>query len=205
MNRSRTAEISSSRRDGFPRGTRTPHPTSRRALAFALLIVCCLSAPARAQSKPTASRAGDLQFGGGFTFGSSTYNFNKLSLTGGTAYATFDKRDHWGFEATFHQVKPSSDPTIYERTYEVGPRFYLTRGRLAPYGKILVGRGVYNFSGSIANVAYNLYTFGGGADFALTPTLNLRADYEYQNWTGFPLQTLHPSLLTIGAAYHFRK
>jgi hypothetical protein len=56
-----------------------------------------------------------------------------------------------------------------------------------------------------ANIAYNLYIFGGGTDFALTPTLNLRADYEFQNWTGFPIATLHPSLVTIGMAYHFRK
>ncbi len=176
-----------------------------RLRAFALLVACFLSAAARAQSMPTASRPGDIQFGGGFALGNSTYNFNKLSLTGGSAYATFDKRYHWGFEAGFHQVKPSSDPTIYERTYELGPRFYLTRGRLAPYGKVLIGRGVYNFSGNIANIAYNLYTVGGGADFALTPTINLRADYEFQNWLSFPIAPLHPSLFTIGAAFHFRK
>jgi opacity protein-like surface antigen len=176
----------------------------RQLRAFALLVACFLSAVARAQSMPTASRPGDIQFGGGFALGRSGYNFNKLSLTGGTAYATFDKREHWGFEAAFHQLKPSSDPTIYERTFEVGPRFYLTRGRLAPYAKVLVGRGVYNFSGNIANLAYTIYTFGGGADFSLTPTINLRADYEFQNWSGFPIATLHPSLFTIGAAYHFR-
>jgi opacity protein-like surface antigen len=176
----------------------------RQLRAFALLVACFLPAVARAQSMPTASRPGDIQFGGGFTLGRSGYNFNKISLTGGTAYATFDMREHWGFEAVFHQVKPSSDPTIYERTFEIGPRFFLTRGRLAPYGKVLIGRGVYNFSGSIANIAYNLYTFGGGADFTLTPTINLRADYEFQNWLNFPIATLHPSLFTIGAAYHFR-
>ena len=153
---------------------------------------------------PTASRPGDIQFGGGFALGNSGYNFNKLSLTGGTAYATFDKRDYWGFEAAFHQVKPSSDPTIYERSYEVGPRVFFHRGRLAPYGKVLIGRGVYNFPGNIANIAYNLYTVGGGADFSLTPTINLRADYELQNWLNFPLATLRPNLFTIGAAYHFR-
>jgi opacity protein-like surface antigen len=182
-----------------PRAIRT-----RQLRALALLIACCLPASARAQSMPTASRVGDIQFGGGFALGNSTYNFNKLSLTGGTAYATFDKRDYWGLEAAFHQVKPSTDPTIYERTYEVGPRVFFHRGRLAPYGKVLIGRGVYNFSGNIANLAYNLYTFGGGADFSLTPTINLRADYEFQNWLGFPIATLHPNLFTSGAAYHFR-
>ncbi len=176
----------------------------RRIRALTLLLAFCLSAAARAQSVPTASRPGDIQFGGGFALGNSGYNFNKLSLTGGAAYATFDKRDYWGFEAAFHQVKPSSDPTIYERSYEVGPRVFFHRGRLAPYGKVLIGRGVYNFPNSIANIAYNLYTVGGGADFSLTPTINLRADYELQNWLNFPLATLRPNLFTIGAAYHFR-
>jgi len=196
MSGPRTRENSSSHRNGFRRRL--------DALALALLLACCLSASARAQSVPTASRVGDLQFGGGFTLGNSTYNFNKLSLTGGTAYATFDKRDYWGFEADFRQVRPSTDATIYERTYEVGPRVFFHRGRLAPYGKVLIGRGVYNFSGNIANIAYNLYTVGGGADFSLTPTINLRADYELQNWLNFPLATLRPNLFTIGAAYHFR-
>jgi len=199
MNGSRTPETSSPRRDGLRR------LLASSRLAFAFLLACCLISAAPAQSTPTASRPGDLQFGGGFTFGNSDYNFNNVSLNGGAFYITFDKRTHWGYEADFRQVKPSSDPTVYERTYEVGPRFYLIRGRFAPYGKILYGRGVYNFSGNIANIAYNLYTYGGGTDFYLTPGLNLRADYEYQNWAGFPIATLHPSLITLGVAFHFRQ
>jgi len=204
MNGSRTPETSSPRQDRLPREIRRQHAASRRMPVLALLLACCLSAMARAQSAPTASRAGDLQLGGGFTFGSSGYNFNKISLTGGALYASFDRKNHWGYEVDFHQVRPS-DPTIYERTYEFGPRFYLNRGRFSPYAKVLFGRGVYNFSNNVANLAYNIYTFGGGTDFAFTPTLNLRVDYEFQNWSGFPIATLHPGLFTIGAAYHFRK
>ena len=174
-------------------------------LLFALLLTGSRFAPAHAQSTPTASRAGDLQFGGGFTFGNSDYNFNRVSLDGGAFYITFDKRSHWGYEGDFHQVKPASDSTVYERTNEVGPRFYLIKGRFAPYAKVLYGRGVYNFSGNVANIAYNIYTFGAGTDFYLTQGLNLRGDYEYQNWQSFPLSTLHPGLITIGVAFHFRQ
>jgi len=193
MNGPRTRETSSSRRT-----------LACRALALALLLAGCLSTGARAQALPTASRIGDLQIGAGFAFGSSSYNFNRTSLTGGAFYADFNNRAHWGYEADFRQVSPSSDSTVYQRSYEIGPRVFVHRGRLAPYGKLLIGRGVYNFSGNVANIAYNLYTIGGGADFSLTPTLNLRADYELQNWLGFPLATLHPNLFTIGVAYHFR-
>jgi len=180
------------------------HTCPLRAVAL-LVVVCGLSASARAQSLPTASRAGDLQIGGAFAFGHSDYNFDKLSLTGGAIYATFDKRTHWGIEANFRQTRPSSDSTVYERTYQIGPHLYLTRDRLAPYAKILIGRGVYNFSNSIANVAYNIYSVGGGADYALTRSFNLRADYEYQTWLNFPIADLHPGLVTIGLAYHFHQ
>jgi opacity protein-like surface antigen len=50
-----------------------------------------------------------------------------------------------------------------------------------------------------------MYTYGGGADFRATRSINVRADYEYQNWMGFPLATLHPSVVTIGVAYHFHE
>jgi len=152
---------------------------------------------------PTASRVGDLQLGGGFMFGSSTYNFNSSRLIGGAFYTSFDPRPHWGGEFSFRQTRPSSDSTVYERTYEIGPRAYFTYKSLLPYAKFMFGRGVYNFPNSVANVAYNIYTYGGGADFRVTRSLNVRGDYEYQNWAGFPLGTLHPSLLTIGVAYHF--
>jgi len=204
MNVSQTRETSSLRRQDGCRGSiRRLHAASR--LAFVLLLACCHICTAPAQSSPTASRAGDLQFGGGFTLGNSDYNFNNVSLNGGAFYITFDTRNHWGYEAGFRQVKPSSDASVYERTYEAGPRFYLTKGRFAPYAKVLYGRGDYNFSGNVANIAYNLYTFGGGTDFYLSPGLNLRADYEYQNWLGFPIATLHPGLITIGVAFHFRQ
>jgi hypothetical protein len=174
-----------------------------RAAVTAMAILSSAASPARAQSRPTASRVGDLQIGGGFVFARSGYNFAPITLIGGAGYATFDWHDHWGIEGAFHHARANMDTTVYERTYEVGPRIFLTRGAVSPYAKVLFGRGVYNFHDSFANVAYNLYSYGGGADFRVRPWLNVRTDYELQNWMGFPLGTLHPSVLTIGVAYHF--
>jgi len=176
--------------------------------AVSLLLsvgVCMAPRLAVAQSLPTASRLGDLQIGGGFVFAKSNYNSNPINLIGGAAYTTFAIRPHWGGEFDFRHVRSTSDSTVYERTYEIGPRIFLTRGRLIPYAKVMYGRGVYNFSNNIANIAYNIYTFGGGADYSITRSINLRADYEYQNWMSFPLGTLRPSVVTIGAAYHFHE
>lgn len=172
-------------------------------IAFIGVIALFTSGAVLGQSLPTASRTGDLQIGGGFEFASSHYNFAPITLIGGAGYFTFDWRNHWGVEGDFHHARSNEDNTVYERTYEVGPRIFLTRGAVTPYAKLLVGRGVYNFHDSVANVAYNLYTYGGGVDFRVARSLNVRADSELQNWLSFPLGTLHPSVVTIGVAYHF--
>jgi opacity protein-like surface antigen len=177
------------------------------AIFATVAIAAACSAPfaAYAQSEPTATRGGDLQLGVGFVFADSNFNSDPIHLVGGAFYTTFDKRPHWGGEFNFHQSESTSDSTVYERTYEIGPRIFLARGPLIPYAKVLYGRGVYNFSHNVANVAYNMYTFGGGADLRLSRSINLRADYEYQTWVGFPIQNLHPSVITIGVAYHFHE
>jgi hypothetical protein len=172
-------------------------------LAFAALG--CISLPARAQSEPTATRLGDLQLGGGFVFAKSDYNFTPINLLGGGFYATFDNRNHWGGEFNFRHSQSTLDSTVHETTYEIGPRIFLARGPSIPYAKVMYGRGIYNFSNGIANVAYNMYVFGGGIDIPVRRSLNVRADYEYQNWMSFPLGTLHPSVVTVGVAYHFHE
>jgi hypothetical protein len=185
-------------------------PTRFRFIALAtatLAITAALCAPlsARAQSTTTASRIGDLQLGGGFVFANSNYNFNPTHLIGGAFYTTFDMRNHWGGEGSFRHNVASSDSTVYERTYEIGPRIFLHRGALVPYAKVLYGRGVYNFHNNVANVAYNMYTFGGGADLQVRRSINVRADYEYQTWVGFPIADLHPSVFSVGVAIHFHE
>lgn len=179
----------------------------RRVIAVALfaLSAACITPVAASAQRETASRIGDLQIGGGLVFAQSNYNFNPIKLIGGSLYTTFDKRNHWGGEFDFRHSIANSDSTIYERTYEIGPRIFVHRGPLIPYAKVMYGRGVYNFSNSIANVAYNIYTVGGGADYQITRSLNLRGDYEYQTWMGFPIQNLHPSVITVGVAYHFHE
>src|ERR1700749_141125 len=64
-----------------------------------------------AQALPTATSAGVLQAGGEFKY-------------------------HWGIEAEFHQIN-DSDPTtkIYDRTYEIGPRYVLHFQRIEPFAK----------------------------------------------------------------------
>ena len=164
---------------------------------------------AHAQASYTASRAGDLQVGGGISFGSSNYLFPQLgatfrppiagmgeSLRGFNLYSL-------GVELNFRQTSPSYGRSVYERTYEIGGRYVYPVLGLRPYAKAMYGRGVFNYPDRIANLAYNSFSFGAGADYPLLRSVNLRADYEYQRWLGFPLSPLQPNIVTIGAAYHF--
>jgi opacity protein-like surface antigen len=195
-----------------PRGAVLPHRHTRnrithrlRRLAAAVALAILCTCAAHAQIRETASRAGDLQLGGGFVFASSNYNFAPIRLTGGAFYTTFDMRNHWGGEFNLRQNNSTAGNSVYERTYQIGPRIFLARGPMIPYAKVLIGRGVYNFPNGVANVAYNMYTFGGGSDFDLRRSLKLRVDYEYQTWLGFPIADLHPSVFTVGVAYHFHE
>jgi Outer membrane protein beta-barrel domain len=185
------------------------------ALTFAPLI--------HAQAVPTASRGADLQVGAGFTWADSDYVPNNI---GGFAfYANYDLIGLFGIEANVHRVRdPNPDPLVpsnhfSETTYEIGGRYvrHYFHGRIAPYGKVLYGRGVANFPAHqiltpggfvtyIDNIGYNLVSFGGGVDYRFNNRINLRVDFEYQHWFASDNELpngLAPRLLTFGGAYHF--
>jgi opacity protein-like surface antigen len=151
---------------------------------------------------PTASRAGDLQIGAGFALAKPDYA--QSTFQGITAYGTFDFRPHLGIEAEFHQVDTSSGNQTYERTFEAGGRYFRRYGPAIPYVKGMLGRGVFNYPNGIANLAYNLFAVGVGADFNVGRYVRVRGEYELQRWSGFPpTGSLTPQLFTVGVAYHF--
>jgi hypothetical protein len=173
------------------------------------LVLALIGASAlHAQKLPTATKPLDIQAGGGFVYGQTDYG---RTMTGYGIYGDLDFRSHFGAELEYHQANGTA--LIYERTYEAGLRYFRHYGRLAPYAKILGGRGVFNFppyfpgGPSSANLAYNLVAVGGGADYRVRSYLNVRGDFEYQDWAsdpGFLPNGLTPYLFTVGVAYHFR-
>jgi Outer membrane protein beta-barrel domain len=170
-----------------------------------IVFICLLGTASivHSQALPAGSRAGDLKIGGGFSTANSDYADR---YNGGAAYFDFDFLPHVGVEGEFHFVKDSAD--LYEKTYEVGGRYYRTYNKFVPYAKVMYGRGVFNFpplgDGFRANLAYNLMAGGIGTDYKVKPWLYVRADWEYQVWFGFQNSSLSPNILTLGAAYHFR-
>lgn len=164
------------------------------------------SGPLLAQAAPTASRLLDVQVGGDFVLdypgayrGAEPGSFKGLGF-----YATVDFTSHFGAELDLRQANaPANQPDVYERTYEVGGRYHRTYGLFEPYAKVLYGRGQFNFFDNEANLAFNEIALGGGVDIHVLKWLSVRADYEYQNWHGFPPSGLTPQLITMGMAYHF--
>ncbi len=181
-----------------------------KTMIFALCFLALPATAAWGQALPTASRAGDLQLGGGFAGANPDYSPDHFY--GFALYGDFDFKEHYGFEADFHQL--SGDPTdqLYERTYEIGGRYIRHYRIFNPYAKAMIGRGVFNFPlppGAPAgsqhpNLAYNIFGIGIGVDYRIVSYLNGRVEYEYQNWPGFPPTGLQPNVVTIGVAYHFQ-
>jgi hypothetical protein len=189
---------------------------------FILVLLTACSTFALGQAAPDATRAGDLQVGGTFTFGYPDYSPQKSF--GGGAYATFDFKPNYGAEIAFHEVIINDHSGAKEMTYEIGPRYHRTYGRYAPFVKALVGRGRFDFAPSfqedVPNESYWLITGGAGVDFQLSYRFNIRAELEYQNWfsngngglqtpSGGPVTEnylkngLTPIIYQVGFAYHF--
>lgn len=176
---------------------------------FALLgLAGILPQKAQAQATAaTASRTFDLQVGGGFSYGKHDYEFTPLEdgtrINGLSVYGTLDFKTHYGIEVAFHQLGTHKSDNMYERSYEVGPRYVLHFNRVNPYVSVMYGRGVFNYPFDGANLAYNMGVIAGGADINVLKHVNVRAEYEYQKWFSFPLHDLQPQMVTVGAAYHF--
>lgn len=169
----------------------------RLALAFLLGGASTLFG----QAVPTASRLADVQIGAGYAMGRPDYV--RQTFQGFTAYGDVDFRPHIGLEAEFHQVNSTNGDQSYERSYEIGGRYFRSYGSLVPYIKGMIGRGNFNYPTDQTNLAYTLYAGGVGADFKVGSLLRVRAEYEFQKWTDFPNGGLTPQIVTIGVAYHF--
>jgi opacity protein-like surface antigen len=173
-----------------------------KKFCLVLALLTCIGSAAHGQARSTASRAGDLQIGGSYSSANSDYLPQRIRGFG--FYSDFDFRANLGVEVDFHQLSdPQTNSMVYERSYEVGARYFRTYNRFKPYARVSFGRGVFNFPNSVANLAYNMAVFAGGVDVEVYKRINVRAEYEYQRWLSFPPDGLNPTMFTFGVAYHF--
>ena len=172
-------------------------------MVLATCLFGCALPAVMGQATATASRRADLQVGVGLVVNNADYPYAPQTLKGFAVYSTLDLSSHLGAELVFHQANSGSGDSLYQRTYEIGPRYFRTYGLFSPYVKVMYGRGVFNFPRNAANLAYTLFAGGAGIDIRVLRSLNLRGDYEFQDWMGFPATGLKPQLFTFGVAYHF--
>ncbi len=175
---------------------------------FAALFLLSGSWALLGQASPTATRLLEGQVGGTYLNGYADYTLSRFNGFG--AYADADFRHGLGVEAEYHYIT-DADPNylLYERSYEVGVRYSRHYKRFQPYGKLMVGRGTFNFLKD--NDTYNLYAFGFGTDIRVWRSVNVRVEDEFQKWLAgsgagaavIP-NGLSPNLPTFGVAYHFR-
>ncbi len=170
-----------------------------RRLAFLFLLG---AAPGLfAQARTTASRQADAQVGVAYTLAHPGYV--QQTFQGFAAYADLDLTLHLGAEAEFHQANSTNGDRSYQRTYELGARYFRTYGSFVPYAKALIGRGDYIYPTGQTGVAYNFFAAGAGADLKLSGHIHVRGDYEFQRWSTFQNGSVNPQLVSIGVAYHF--
>ena len=153
------------------------------------------------QAIPTAARTGDAQIGVGYSMAKPDYV--QQTFQGFSVYGDLDFNLHLGVEAEFHQVFSTNGDRSFERTYEIGGRYFRTYGPLVPYVKAMIGRGDFNYPFGQTQLGYNMFAGGVGADFKLGTYLRVRGEYEFQKWISFPNGGFTPQVVTIGVAYHF--
>jgi hypothetical protein len=160
-----------------------------------------------AQAKPVAVANGSFQAGGGLGYAEPDYG--QQAIKGISLFADFGFTPHLGLEAAVHYIALITPTDLAENTFVIGPRYVYRTGRLAPYAKLMVGRGDLVIQETEDNPGkysgnYLMYGFGGGLDIGATHHLVIRAiDFEYQRWPNLG-NGLTPLVFTVGAAYRFR-
>jgi hypothetical protein len=190
-----------------------------KKLVLTLALLTAGTSLAVGQARPAASRLGDLQVGA--TYSVANPDLGVTYIRGFGAYSDFDFLRHIGVEVDFRQLNdPDDSPTnrFFQRSYEVGGRYFWRFGNLKPYGKALYGRGQFSSPSALIQdqleagepayplIATNMIDFGIGADFAVQSHINIRVEGEYQKWfsSHYPLGNgLTPTMVNFGVAYHF--
>jgi opacity protein-like surface antigen len=175
-----------------------------------MLSGALLRVPIEAQSAPAAYRNPQLLWvGAEYSDVRASFPYQSSQrLFGVGVFADFKLNGHVGLEgdARFLPFGGFEDST--ESSYLVGPKaYFFTRGRLQPYGKLLVGVGKIHYPFEIGDASYFALAPGVGSGYRLSPRWMLRAEYEYQIWhnsSGYanePKHELTPNGFHVGVAF----
>ena len=172
-------------------------------LLSAFMAVLCI--PVLGQALPVTG-GGVWQVGAGFSFGPPDYTLPYLK--GVSGFASYDINDHSGMVVEAHFMNIFTPQYVAETSFLAGARYGISRGRLHPYIKALVGVGLFQpkkgFTGTPSPVGYEVFAAGAGLDYRLSERFTLQiVDFEYQGWPAFQPNGLTPWIITTGIARRF--
>lgn len=180
-----------------------------RKLFIPLLVLLAASTHLYSQALPAAEKKGYLEVGASVVVANPDYSPGKKA--GFNIFGDYNFLTHFGAEAKFTQIGGSGSNGVSERTYEAGGRFlwsfrpkFLGHRQLTPFANFDVGGGTFNFQDKYQNGTYGMFAGGGGGDYNVARSFDVRAAYEYQRWSNFPPNGLQPNLFTIGVLYRIR-
>jgi hypothetical protein len=129
------------------------------------------------------------------------YGNQKLIGIGGIVDA--DTRRRIGFEGEAHWMDFHQTNGLKVTTWQAGPRYHLSRGRMQFYVKGLLGLGHFTFPYNYAHGSYFVVSPGGGLDYRWKRRITIRAvDAEYQYWPQFTFGAMSAYSLSAGVRYH---
>ncbi len=183
----------------------------RSKLVLAAILVLS-SFPAVAQVAPAVKiKSLPIGIGAGLTDYSLDYGPSRRMI-GASAWVDYNIFHGLGIEAegtSIFAAKPKAITRMQQDTIKGGVIYkaHSVFG-IHPYAKYLYGLARIDFPSR--NPLYTHDTFsmsaaGGGVEYRVWKTLNVRADYEYQFWQHYLGKgTLDPNGFTIGATYYLR-
>ncbi len=176
----------------------------RSSTAFASLALFLFVAPrSHSQDIAAGSRSTRLQAGAGAMYLKTDYAPD--ANQGVAFWADLDLRRYLGLEVEGRLGGIVSPGDIGENSWLLGPRLIYRRHPVALYAKLMLGRAKITNQLLNQSSTFNVYGFGGGLEYKVTPKLNIRlADVELQRWPDFQPNSLSPLAITVGMSYVVR-
>ena len=152
----------------------------------------------------------------GLTFSSFNSDYSLKRLEGLGAFVNVMPLHYGSFniglEGQLKDMDFNQTSHLHERSMGVGPTFSLhhTYFGLRPYARVMYGLGNFYYPYSSATRpsfytdSFGIWILGGGAEYRIHDRLNVRVDYEYQDWTHFRgAKALTPDGISVGVSYRF--
>lgn len=179
--------------------------------------LCCLAAAlalfthapqahAQVHQSAVGSRP-NLWIGAEFSDFNPDYNF--FRLYGAAIYGDYYFTRNIALEGEGRLLDFTTAAGQTQKSLLFGPSYTAYRhGRFSVNGKVLLGAVKINYPNNIGYGSYFAFAPGGNVEYAITPRIRLRGEYEYEflpsapGFAGQPSSGLTPNGFSFGASYH---